>query len=192
MANIKNKDLPYIRRRRGERLHEVMGDMKQVDLFNAMRMRYGERVGDDYYLEGMNDVQTLSNVINGRRTLKEKPAKWAAEILKVDVNYLLGTVDDYQAYSYDDYLKNYSENAQRVLSKQELIFDKYQSMLAPSGYMLGMSAIDEEITSFDIRSKDSIIENITPGEMEQLYQEVNEFIQISVKRLRMKHPDPKL
>ena len=172
MANRKNENLPSRRLHSGKRLREVMGDMTQTELLKAMKEKYGTKDGDDYYLPGMNDLQTLSNVINGRRTLKEDPARWAADILEIDVNYLLGTKDNFKLDNYDTYCGLYGPG--RVFKKE---WEKYSHILQMGGYKLINTAYDDNNKLIEcIVSYKGHTARISADDMESFYADVSKYI----------------
>lgn len=198
MPRTANKDLPRRRKRTGERLTEVM-DLRGYTpkkFLMEMKEKYGFKDATSeggYHLEGLDRLATLSRIRSGILTLQNEHARYAAEILNIDVNYLLGTIDDYKASSYDEYLnyidyyRDLLDDTSRVIPEQEHILDEYRKALNPYGIdVTGMSAVGDRIDDFDITSEGSTI-TITAAEMEQLYQNIKKYIQIRIKILTMEN-----
>lgn len=199
MSRTADTDLPRRRKRSGERLIEVMelrgySPKKLLMELKAKNGQIDDNAEYGYYLEGLDRLSTLSRIRSGDLTLQNKHARMIAEILNIDVNYLLGTVDDFKAATYKEYLENIGlyrkdlEDMQVIIPEQERIMSEYHRALSPYGVnVIGMSAVDDMITDFDITSGESTI-TITAKEMEQFCQEIKDYVQISYKRLAMKHP----
>lgn len=176
MAKTKDKDRDRIMECKGNRLREVMGDMKPTVLLNLMKERYGRRVEDEngveYYLEGFNELPSLSNILGGRRMLQNKHARMAAEILDIDVNYLLGTVDDFNEPSYDAYCTRYGEKQRQLVHD----WNKYNYLLNMAGYrVVNTYYDDDDIIAYGVYCKEQ--NSIIPIEdMELFYEDVCKFI----------------
>lgn len=198
MARTKNEDLPRRRKCSGDRLKEVMElrGYTPKKFLMEMKKKYGfkdETSEGGYHLEGLDRLATLSRIRSGILTLQNNHARMAAEILKIDVNYLLGTIDDFKASSYYEYLdnidfyRNILDDTQRVIPEQERIRDEYHKALSPYGIdVTGMSAVGDRIDDFDITSDGRTI-TISAAEMELLYQKIKKYIQIRVDLLAMEH-----
>lgn len=199
MSRTADTDLPRRRKRSGERLIEVM-ELREYSpkrLLMELKVNNGQKDKNSeygYYLEGLDRLSTLSRIRKGTLTLQNKHARMIAEILDIDVNYLLGTVDDFKATTYKEYLENIGfyrrdqEDTQDVIPEQTRIMNEYHKILSPYGVnVTGMSAIDDRIYDFDISYGESTI-TITAKEMEQFCQDIKDFVQISFKRLAMIHP----
>lgn len=182
MARKADPDLVRRREKSGERLRKLLEsrELQSKQFLMMMKERFGEideTSEDGYYLEGLNSESALSKIINGYATLQNKHARMAAEILDIDVNYLLGTVDDFQESSYNDYLK-YKEGPGQITDE----WRKYKNILSIAGYRLqNIMYTDNTLTSFVVsRDKESTI--IPVADMESFYKDVCRYVE---KRLAL-------
>lgn len=188
MARKADPDLDRRRKKSGERLAEGIERKKlqSKQFLSIMKEKYGEKdecSEDGFYLPGLNSESALSKVINGHATLQNKHAIMAADILGMDVNYLLGTIDNFREPSYDAYLAFWGETTQ----DQEDELNKFINMLRPLGYSyFSMTARDDEILEYSLSNKTDRAD-IPAAEIDALYKDINDYIRLSVDRLIKKY-----
>lgn len=174
MAKKTDERKKRTREKSGPRLKELLEKkgIKQSDFLQMLKKEYGSANGDDLYLYGLNDLSTLSNILNGRRTLQNEHAKMAAEILDIDVNYLLGTVDDFKEPSYDAYYYRYG-NGQMILRKD---WEKYGQLLEMGGFKLVNTIYsDNNLVAFSVSDRKQT-KTIQFDDMENFYEDVRKYI----------------
>lgn len=175
MAKTANKDRERIMGRKGERLREVMGDMSPSVLLRTMKERYGVEDSTSeygYYLKGFNELQTLSNILGKRGMLQNEHARMAAKILDIDVNYLLGTIDDFKEPSYEAYCTRYGDRQRQLVHN----WNKYNYLLNMAGYKVVNTFYNNDtVIAYRVSHKgqSSII---AIEDMENFYNDVCKFI----------------
>lgn len=173
MARKKDETLSLRRKASGKRLAEMIKArrLKPKDFLDQMIETYGNHDIEDPYLQGLNDLSTLSNILNGRRTLTNDIAAKAAELLDVDVNYFLGTIDHFSETSYDDYLA-FKDGP----GKMKDTWKKYNSLLSHAGYkIISATFVDNDLHDFVVIGN-GCKAYVEAEDMKNFYEDVRKFI----------------
>lgn len=174
MARKKDETLSLRRKASGKRLAEMIKarGLKPKDFLDQMIETYGNHDIEDPYLQGLNDLSTLSNILNGRRTLTNDIAAKAAELLGgVDVNYFLGTIDNFSEESYSDYLA-FRDGPGAMKDTWE----KYNNLLSLADYKIrSVTYVDNDLRNFVITGNGQRV-LVETEDMENFYEDVRKFI----------------
>lgn len=173
MARKKDETLSKRREASGTRLKEIMRmrDIRPKEFLDQMKDAYGDHYSEDPYLQGLNDLPTLSNILHGRRTLTNDIAAKAAELLAVDVNYFLGTIDNFSEASYSDYL-TFRDGPEKMKDTWE----KYNSLLSLAGFRIrSVTYVDNALHDFVVTGNGCTAQ-VEIEDMENFYEDVRKFI----------------
>lgn len=180
MARKADPDLDRRREKSGARLDEVikMRGYQSKQFLLMMKEKYGDKdetSENGYYLSGFNSESALSKVINGHSTLQNKHARMAADILDIDVNYLLGTVDDFKSETYEEYLIAYVKQESYRQS-----WNKYRDILEMAGAKISQVVYDSDDKPITyIIFKNGRHAQFSAGDMEKyinrFYEDICEF-----------------
>lgn len=173
MARKKDETLSKRREASGTRLKEIMRmrDIRPKEFLEQMKDAYGDHYSEDPYLQGLNDLATLSNILHGRRTLTNDIAAKAAELLDVDVNYFLGTIDNFSEASYSDYLA-FRDGP----GKMKNTWEKHNNLLSLAGYSIrSVTYVDNDLRDFVVIGNGQRV-FVEAEDMENFYEDVTKFI----------------
>ena len=149
-----------------------LNEYTPTQFLKEMKSTYGNPVNDEYDLPGLQDLPTLTNILNGRRTLTNDIAQKAALLLDIDVNYLLGTKDNYSEATYNDYLSFIGGpgNIKEVWSK-------YSKVLNIAGYrIISATYADNELQTFVV-TKQGRSAHVSSEDMDRFYEDVRRYVE---------------
>lgn len=173
MARKKDETLSHRRKESGKRLAEMIKarGLKPKDFLDQMIETYGNHDVEEPYLQGLNDLATLSNILHGRRTLTNDIAAKAAELLDVDVNYFLGTIDNFSEASYTEYLA-FRDGP----GKMKNTWEKHNNLLSLAGYSIrSVTYVDNDLRDFVVIGNGQRV-FVEAEDMENFYEDVTKFI----------------
>lgn len=164
----------------GNRLSELLkaNSMSQADLRRKAARLSGIEIPSSH----------VSLIVRGKRSLPHKYAELFSAVLEAPLGYLLGD-DSFECETYAEYL---AKEKNESTWKQELRdMSKYDYLLNPLGYYVVLAGFKDLVPiSYTIRHRRTLA-NIPAEEMDAFLEDVNEYIEMSIKPLMKKYSDSK-